>query len=1251
MSKFSVFIAIIILLFSPGKIKPYVTTEAAGNDIVAKAENWSELGADWKIKIDDESVAKVTDTKYQDGNSHKIVGIGEVNVYTFSAVNDGATKVTMTLSRKNKSNNYYLIIRSEDGKLTCPYKGNEEPSAEQIKKEIPNKLSSIKAECTKEYFLLGNNISISDFTVTASYTNDKPKTVSGAVITTSASEYNTVGTHTIEISYTEGKVTSKTTVSITVIDGKATKSAEAKTKKDAYIVGDVFNSDEVALKVTLYDGTVLNPDVDRIDTSACDFNKAGTYNATAYYTVDGREESSRFTIKVNPVPVIVSSTAKTKEISYPTGAIITSDDITAEATYSDGTKKSFSVESIKNATEGIKAERPEKKTYSVYFTDKGVQYTSEVTVIIYGVTDVSVQSKLGTNIFKNKNTFTSADFDCSISYISEDGDEKTDTVEPSMEAVTFDEPGSYEINMSAVDKWGVSHPLTFSLAIAEATSDPSYFNYSRYNNQAGKYVITGVKSTCDAEKLILPVGEFADGVCVSVNSLSGIDKTSVKEIVVPEGCVLGSSFSYTSNLEKITVNTTYENGQNYIKNANQLGLDISFKDSVKDESTGLIFADYNSDWCVIGLVGSSDSVVIPDSFNGKAVKGIGPKAFYKNKLTSVTIPDSVETVYDSAFEGASLKSLNLNNVTEIKNNAFKSCPIETITANKLEKGGDYSLSATKFTQAEFPALRSAGSYMFLSSGLTQIDISSVTECADYAFVKTTPSSFFGNGYIGFTLVGSPTLKKLGKYAFVESDMKNATVTLSDDITEIPEACFLNTHTKINIPSNVTKLGSQCLSGTDITSAVIPESVTDYGIRIFEGCDKLTEVTLPSSLTRVENYMFCQCTALTTINHSGTITEVGICGFEGCKFTSFNIAPLTKIEYGAFMDCTKLTGDLVIPEAITVCQPYIFANCDFVTLTLHDGITAIGASAFDRNYRMTSSVELPKHLEYFGDKVFDHNYNMTNVSITIPATCTQIGCDFYDYSPRNPNHKTNIDYKIRFSNTTHMLYDFATKTFREYIVEEGNPNYKAVDGVLFTKDGTRLVGYPGAKMVTDGRYEIPEGVIYLDDLCFSHAGAEGGNLKTLVLPDSLIISQGQGYNALSGNPCWNTLSAAVYAFTGVEAYEVKDTNTRYTSVDGVLYSKDMTVLICVPQNYGKSSGGKELIIPDSVTTIEKGAFSSKSTENDDYKYPYITKISLPNQYKLNDKMYQNGYVVALTDSVFRAQLAKLTKDYGTVIEYR
>ena len=180
----------------------------------------------------------------------------------------------------------------------------------------------------------------------------------------------------------------------------------------------------------------------------------------------------------------------------------------------------------------------------------------------------------------------------------------------------------------------------------------------------------------------------------------------------------------------------------------------------------------------------------------------------------------------------------------------------------------------------------------------------------------------------------------------------------------------------------------------------------------------------------------------------------------------------------------------------------------------------------------------------------------NEVLVIPSTVKTIGGD-YDKNDRGYNTGCG----------DHIFYDMGKdSSFKAFEVAEGNAYFKAKDGVLFNADMTRLVAYPRGK--TDEVYEIPEGVVQLDAMCFSRPAY----LKKLVLPDSFVISEEVPDNSL--NQDGNNLAVAIYTFSRLEEIAVKETNPAFVTEDGLLYSKDKTVLWYAP--LGKSG---DIVISD------------------------------------------------------------------------
>ena len=210
----------------------------------------------------------------------------------------------------------------------------------------------------------------------------------------------------------------------------------------------------------------------------------------------------------------------------------------------------------------------------------------------------------------------------------------------------------------------------------------------------------------------------------------------------------------------------------------------------------------------------SYDIEIPEMLGGFTVTGLGRRSFstndhysplypLKSKIQSVTIPQSVTSIGDSAFAGChNLNSLTINDAaTSIESWAFAECPLNT------------TLSLGK-------NIKTIGDYAFYDCrDLTSVTIpQSVTSIGAHAF---------DNCRILDSLTINDAIESMGKQAF-ESCISLKTLSLGENIKTIGNFAFRN-----------------CLSLTNVT---IPEKVTTIGPGTFSYCKHLEYIMLPAGLT-------------------------------------------------------------------------------------------------------------------------------------------------------------------------------------------------------------------------------------------------------------------------------------------------------------------------------------------------------------------------------------------------------------------
>lgn len=102
---------------------------------------------------------------------------------------------------------------------------------------------------------------------------------------------------------------------------------------------------------------------------------------------------------------------------------------------------------------------------------------------------------------------------------------------------------------------------------------------------------------------------------------------------------------------------------------------------------------------------------------------------------------------------------------------------------------------------------------------------------------------------------------------------------------------------------------------------------------FDGCDKLETVVLPSTITSLSNYVFRNCTSLTSVNIEDTsIGYISNSMFYSCtSLKSINLSDkITSIQSLAFTKCQSLES-LVIPESVREIAPDAFGGTDKMIL--------------------------------------------------------------------------------------------------------------------------------------------------------------------------------------------------------------------------------------------------------------------------------------------------------------------------------
>ena len=352
-------------------------------------------------------------------------------------------------------------------------------------------------------------------------------------------------------------------------------------------------------------------------------------------------------------------------------------------------------------------------------------------------------------------------------------------------------------------------------------------------------------------------------------------------------------------------------------------------------------------------------VVIP-----YGVTTIGYRAFFFcRQLTNVTIPNSVTSIKPGAFDGCrELTNVTIpDSVTSIGDRAFSGCvTLTNITIpDSINAIGKLAFSKNVFCKTKIKNITIPSSTTNISEGAFAWAVDSVTLADGNPAYKVTEDGALidirNNTllYLPPSVRGTYTvpdgIKRIGEYAFAECS-KLTNIILSENVAEIGKYAFSGCKLKsITIPAGVTAVNEGAFA-YGVESVTLADSnsiykVTEDGALIDTKNNTLLyfppsfqgTYTVPDGIKRICKNAFAECSKLTNIILSSSVSH---------------------IEESAFSSCRQLTN-FVIPNGVTKIRRRTFSNCtNLNSVIFHDNISTIEYGAF-YNCKELKSVTLSK----------------------------------------------------------------------------------------------------------------------------------------------------------------------------------------------------------------------------------------------------------------------------------------------------
>jgi hypothetical protein len=458
-------------------------------------------------------------------------------------------------------------------------------------------------------------------------------------------------------------------------------------------------------------------------------------------------------------------------------------------------------------------------------------------------------------------------------------------------------------------------------------------------------------------------------------------------------------------------------------------------------------------------------------------------AFAYCGLTSFRVPANVSTIAQGAFEGcdqlrsftfaanSKLPSIsaymfdgcdNLNRITFEQGSALTS-----IQAHGLE--GMRNLTTVDFGDAKITNIDNFA-FRFCES-LTEIRLpEGVTNIGRFAFYDCT----------ALTDVSLPsTLEHIGRFAFLGADKVNlyfASETLPQyldedwdygiegyylGVEEVKEEGdwryavltgggialieYKGNETTLDLNSldfggEIVNIGGECFSYTEIESVTLPDTLVTIQAKAFYH-SKLKSITIPKSVEFIGRSAFGD-TPITSL-----IFEEDSC--------------ITVIEQSAFEGTSQLTG-VDLPASITTLGRAVFKNSGIAYVNFADGIliTEIPEEAFA--YTNITTVKIPDSVSLINHNAFRETANLRSVEFGSAEEIMIMSNVFYLSGLETVRIPANVTYIGEYAFV-------ALKNLTAFEVDENNPYYTEIDGVLVGSGGRKLIAMPAGR---EGSYTVP-----------------------------------------------------------------------------------------------------------------------------------------------------------------------------------
>ena len=539
------------------------------------------------------------------------------------------------------------------------------------------------------------------------------------------------------------------------------------------------------------------------------------------------------------------------------------------------------------------------------------------------------------------------------------------------------------------------------------------------------------------------------------------------------------------------------------------------------------------------------------------VTAIGNAAFSGcSGLTEVTLPNGVTTIGDSAFSGCrGLTEVEIpHGVKIIDVGVFAGCSgLTKITVDP--KNVNYmSQNGLLLTKDGKTLKEGVNGEVVIPPGVTMIGYRAFAD-RDRLTKVTIPAGvevigwevFYGcDGLVDVAIPGSVT--DIGLRAFaICSRLMNISVDPGNKVYSSRNGMLLTkdgttliqgVNGEVEFPSCVRMIGTQAFEGcSGLTRLVIPDNVTNIASRAFAYYRGLTDVMIPDDIQFVGDDAFGNCGRLANVTIPICLVERSS-GYFGSEPRAGNVFNSTGIENATLAEGATTIGSyalawtfndktvpahVTIPNSVTsICNGAFWYCPGLKSVAIPESVVSIGRDAFYDCGGLTE-VTIPNSVTNIEAEAFPHCTSLG--SVTVPACVLDIGLsDVFSGTTSITNvvlaegvqnvahdalgtYPTQFHYRLKHVFIPASVTNIDVEVFRTFqgkvavTVDPANAVYSSWNGMLLTKDGTRLL------QGVSGDVTIPPGVTSIDAYAFY-----GCSLTSLTIPSSVTsIGERAFYN--------------------------------------------------------------------------------------------------------------------------------------------